>query len=144
MTTTSIAHLKLNPLAYIRIACGLLYVPHILFKLNGMSASAAFFAKAGFQPPMFFLILGLIMETVCAIGLTFNILTKWIGLASAGVLLVATYATLATKGFGWLWNLGGIEYLLLWVGLSLMLAINAWQEEYAEFGRVSLLFPKRR
>lgn len=134
---------KFDPLAYARIACGLLYVPHIFFKLNGMAGSAAFFAKAGFQPPMFFLILALAMETVCAVGLTFNILTKWVGFISAGVLLVAVYATVATKGFGWLWNLGGIEYLILWAGLSLLLALNAWKQEYAEFGRFSLIFPQR-
>lgn len=142
MATNTTSLQKFDPFVTIRIACGLLYVPHILFKLNGMAGSAAFFAKAGFQPPMFFLILALIMETVCALGLTFNILTKWVGLISASVLLVATYATVATKGFGWLWNLGGIEYLLLWAGLSLLLALAAWKQELAEFGRFSLLFPR--
>ena len=33
----------------IRMLCGLLYVPHIVYKLAGMEGAAAFFAKAGFH-----------------------------------------------------------------------------------------------
>ncbi|MEN3111165.1 DoxX family protein [Uliginosibacterium paludis] len=132
-----------DPIVPIRVAAGLLYVPHVFFKLFGMAGSAAFFARAGFQPPMFFLILALVMETVCAIGLTFNILTKWIGLISASVLAVAAYATIATKGLGWFWNLGGVEYLFVWAGISVVLALDAWKRELNSYGRFSFLFPQR-
>lgn len=131
-----------DPMTVIRVCSGLLYVPHVLYKLLRLDGSAAFFAKAGFQPPMAFLVLALIMETVCALGLTFNILTKWVGLISASVLAVAAYAVIATKGLGWFWNLGGVEYLFVWAGLSVLLALDAWKRELGSYGRAFLLFPK--
>src|SRR3954453_1750144 len=130
-----------DPLMPIRVMAGLFYLPHILFKLNGMAGSVAFFEKAGFNPPMLFLILALVAEVVCAIGLTFDILTKWIGLVSAGVMGFALYGILATKGPGWLWNLGGVEYLVFWGVTSLALAAEAWRREARAYGRVFLLFP---
>lgn len=134
----------IDPLVPVRIACGLLYLPHIAFKLMGMSGTVAFFAKAGFNPPFEFAVLALVAESTCAIGLTFGILTKWIGFASAAVLTVAAYATIAAKGnvFGWLWNLGGIEYLVLWAGLSILVALHAWRQERAAYGRNFVLFPR--
>ncbi|CAO3377006.1 DoxX family protein [Azospirillum argentinense] len=130
-----------NPVVVLRVLSGLLYVPHILFKLNALEGSAAFFAKAGFAPPMAFVVVALVMETVCAVGLTFNLYVKWIGLASAGVLAVAGYAVFATKGAGWLWNLGGVEYLAFWALSSLSLAVHAWRSEWERNGRLSLFGP---
>jgi len=132
-----------DPIVVIRILCGLLFIPHIIFKLNGMDGAAAFFAKAGFSPAMPVLILALIAETTAAIGLIFGILTKWTGLLSAALLAGATQAVLATKGAVWLWNLGGIEYNLFWCVLSLILAANAWRDERRQFGRSFLFFPSR-
>ncbi len=133
-----------DPMVVVRIMCGLLYIPHILFKLNGMSGAAAFFGKAGFNPPMAFVFLALAAETICAVGLTFDILTKWVGLVSAGVMAVAAYAVFATKGIGWLWNLGGVEYLALWAGLSVLVAVQAWREERKTYGHFFLLSPGMR
>ena len=39
-----------NPIVPIRIMLGLLFIPHILFKLNDIPGSTAFFAKVGLQP----------------------------------------------------------------------------------------------
>lgn len=130
-----------DPLVVIRILCGLLFVPHILFKLNGMDGAAVFFAKAGFHPAMLFVVLALIAETISAIGLVFGILTKWTGLLSAVVLAGATQAVLATKGGVWLWNLGGIEYNVFWCAISLILAAHAWRQERTVYGRNFLLSP---
>lgn len=131
-----------DPLVPIRMLCGLLYVPHVVYKLAGMEGAAAFFAKAGFHPPMLFLIMGLIAETVCAVGLTFGILTKWIGIISAGVMLMAAYATVVAKGeFAWLWNGGGIEYIVAWGAMSLLVAAHAWRREFVAYGRVFVLGP---
>ncbi|WP_448189444.1 DoxX family protein [Azospirillum sp. sgz301742] len=127
-----------EPAIVVRMMCGLLYIPHILFKLNAMDGAAAFFGKAGFTPPMAFVVLALVMETVCAVGLTFNIHTKWVGLLSAGVMAVAAYAVFATKGVGWLWNLGGVEYLAFWGVSSLALAAHAWKQERKTYGRITL------
>jgi putative oxidoreductase len=128
-------------MAQVRVLCGVLYLPHIVFKLAALDGAAAFFAKAGFQPPMLFMVLGLLAETACAVGLSFNILTKWVGLLSAGVMVVATYAVVATKGAGWLWNLGGVEYLALWAALSVVVSVQAWSTERSTYGRSFLLFP---
>ena len=38
---------------------------------------------------------------------------------SAGCMAVAAYAVFATKGVGWLWNMGGVEYLAMWALVSL-------------------------
>jgi putative oxidoreductase len=130
-----------DPLMPIRVMAGLFYLPHILFKLNGMAGSAAFFGKAGFHPPMLFLVLALVAEVVCAVGLTFGILTKWVGSVSAGVMGFAIYAIFATKGVGWLWNLGGVEYLVFWAVTSLAIAAEAWRREWQAHGRLFLLAP---
>jgi putative oxidoreductase len=130
-----------EPEVYFRVMCGVLYVPHILFKLNSMESSAVFFAKAGFSPGYAFVILALVLETISAIGLTFGFFVKWTGLISAGVLAVAAYAVCVTKGAGWLWNLGGVEYLVFWSLGSLVFAIKEWKQEFARYGRLSLLRP---
>lgn len=116
-----------QPLTSIRIAAGLLYIPHILFKLTGIAGSLAFFAKAGLTPAPLFLGLALVVETIACVGLTFGLFLRWTGLISAGCMAVAAYAVFATKGVGWLWNLGGVEYLAMWALVSLALAYSAWK-----------------
>ncbi len=130
-----------DPAAFFRMALGALYVPHILFKVMGLNGAVAFFAKAGFQPAYFFVVLAIVMETVAALGLFFNVMIKWTGLLSAAVLGVAAYAVLVTKGVGWLWNLGGVEYIALWGFGSLCYALQAWKREVSEYGRFYLLNP---
>ena len=104
---------------------------HIVFKLTGISGAVAFFAKAGFNPPLAFVVLAIVAESICAVALTLGILTKWAGLASAAVMAVAAYATVAAKGeVFWLWNLGGIGYVVLWGALSILVAIHAWRQEH--------------
>ena len=84
----------------------------------------------------------LITETISAIGLTFNILTKWTGLVGAAVMASATQAVLTLKGgYVWLWNFGGIEYNVAWLILCLVVAVNAWREERKQYGRNFLFFP---
>lgn len=130
-----------DPIVVVRILCGLLFVPHILFKLNGFDGAVAFFAKAGFDPALPFVILAIVAESVAALGLILNIAVKWTGLLAAFVMAGATKAVLATKGAIWLWNLGGVEYNVFWTVLCLVLAIHAWRQERASYGRNFLLFP---
>lgn len=117
-----------QPMTAIRIAAGLFYVPHILFKLTGVAGSLAFFAKAGLTPAPLFLGLALVVETIACLALTFGLFLRWTGLMSAGCMAVAAYAVFATKGAGWLWNLGGVEYLAMWAVVSLAIAYAAWKE----------------
>lgn len=130
-----------DPAVFLRLTLGALYLPHIAFKLMDLNGAQAFFGKAGFHPALFFVVLALVMESVSAFGLIFNVMIKYTGLISTGVLAVAMYAVVATKGVGWLWNLGGLEYLALWCGGSFVLALNAWRKEFSTYGRVFILQP---
>jgi putative oxidoreductase len=117
-----------NPINVIRIMAGLFYVPHVLFKVTGFAGSLLAFQKMGFEPPRFWVSLAILTETVCAVGLTFNLYTRYVGLMSAGTMVLAAYGTFATKGVHWMWNFGGIEYLVFWGVASLALAVHAWKE----------------
>jgi putative oxidoreductase len=132
-----------DPVVLLRVLSGLFYAPHVLFKLNNMTGSATFFGRI-LPFPEVMLYLALAAEIACLFGLTLNILVKWLGLVSFGIMAIALYATLKTKGALWLWNLGGVEYLVFWGLTSLALGARAWKQEQAEYGRVSLLFPALR
>lgn len=121
-----------NGVNIIRVMAGAFYAPHIIYKMVGFDGSLAFFAKAGLEPAGLFLVLALITETVCCLGLFFGILTRWVGVLSAGAMTVAAYATIATKGIGWYWNKGGVEYLVFWGVTSLALALIAWRRHWAD------------
>jgi putative oxidoreductase len=123
-----------RPMDSVRVLCGLFYIPHVIGKITGYAGTVAFFAKAGFQPPAFFVLLAMVMEAACAIGLILGIGTKYLGVVSAGLMAVAAYAIVATRGLGWFWAGGGIEYLCLWGFLSLAIAADAWKREPGFFG----------
>ncbi|MBR0657911.1 DoxX family protein [Neoroseomonas oryzicola] len=129
-----------DPVVVVRLMCGLFYAPHILFKLGNMAGSAAFFGRV-LPYGEVMLYLAIAAETACLVGLTLNVMVKWLGFVSAGIMAIAVYATVMTKGAGWLWNLGGVEYLVFWGVTSVALAVNAWKQEKARFGRFFLLVP---
>lgn len=120
-----------NPLVAVRLMCGLFYVPHVMFKITGFEGSLAAFGKMGFQPPMFWVLLAIATEVICALGLTFNVYVQFVGLMSAGTMALAAYGTFATKGVHWMWNFGGVEYIAMWGIASFMLGVAAWREVLA-------------
>jgi putative oxidoreductase len=120
-----------NPVVVVRLMAGLFYIPHIVFKLTGFSASIAAFGKMGFEPALYWLLLAIATETICAIGLTLNVYTRYVALMSAGTMALAVYGTFATKGVHWMWNFGGVEYLVFWGVASLALAVADWKEVWA-------------
>ena len=61
-----------------------------------------------------------------------------VGLLAAAVMCTATVAVLQTVGMVWLWNFGGIEYNVVWA----LVAIYAWVDERAKYGRNFLFLPK--
>ncbi len=130
-----------DPAVAVRLMAGVFYVPHALFKLNGLEGAAALFGRIGFHPPMAWVGMAIAAELACAVALTLNIQVKWMGLVSAFVMLLAGYAVVMTKGPVWLWNFGGVEYIAFWGVASLALAAQAWKREYAAYGRVFLLWP---
>ena len=107
----------------LRIATGLLFVPHALFKLNNMAASVALFGKIGFAAPEFFVWLTVVAELAAAIGMVLNLCTRWSALIGAGIMFVASLSVLNLKGPVWLWNLGGIEYNVFWAIACLAVAL---------------------
>jgi putative oxidoreductase len=125
-----------NPVVVVRMMCGLFYIPHVLFKLQGFEGSAAAFAKMGFEPAVPWLLLAITTETLCAVGLTLNMYVQFTGLMSAGVMALAVYGTFTTKGVHWMWNFGGVEYLAFWGVASFALAVAAWKEVLAGDRRV--------
>ncbi|SFO28309.1 putative oxidoreductase [Cohaesibacter marisflavi] len=134
----------LTPFALLRIVTGLIYIPHVLFKFQAFDMLLGYFAKVGLQPAIFFVLLAIVTETAVVIGLTFNILTKWLGLASTGTMAIAAYTTLFTKGeFVWTWNKGGVEYIFLLGFVSFIVAWEAWRQERAEYGRNFFLWPTK-
>jgi putative oxidoreductase len=120
-----------NPSVAVRLMAGLFYIPHVLFKLMGFSASVAAFGKMGFEPALYWLLLAIATETICAVGLTLNVYTRYVGLMSAGTMALAVYGTFATKGVHWMWNFGGVEYLVFWGVASFALAVHAWKEVWS-------------
>lgn len=128
-----------NPIVVVRLMAGLFYVPHVLFKLMGFSASVAAFGKMGFDPPLYWLSLAIVTETICAIGLTLNLYTRYVGLMSASTMALAVYGTFVTKGTHWMWNFGGVEYLVFWGVASLALAVHAWKEVWTAEKGISRL-----
>lgn len=133
-----------DPITLIRIMCGLIYIPHILFKLKGIEGAAAFFAKAGLEPAIPFVYAAILAESVSALGLISGFMTKWAGLFSAVVMAMATQAVISTKGAVWLWNFGGIEYNVVWCAISLIVAYAAWREERHTYGRNFLFCPPKQ
>lgn len=117
-----------NPIVVVRLMSGLFYLPHAFFKINGFEGSVGAFAAMGFQPAIFWVLLAIATELVCAVGLTLNVYTRYVGLASAGTMALAAYGTFATKGVHWMWNFGGVEYIVFWGVTSLALAVHAWKD----------------
>lgn len=117
-----------NPIVLIRLMAGLFYVPHTLFKITGFAGSLTAFGAMGFQPPLFWVSLAILVEAICAVGLTFNLYTRYVGLMSAGTMVLAAYGTFMTKGIHWMWNFGGVEYIAFWGVASLAVALHAWKE----------------
>lgn len=120
-----------NPAVVVRIMAGLFYVPHALFKITGLAGSQVAFAAMGFHPPLFWVALAILTEVLCAVGLTLNLYTRYVGFMSAGTMALAVYGTFMTKGVHWMWNFSGVEYLVFWGVASAVLAIQAWKEVLA-------------
>lgn len=123
-----------DPMVVTRILCGLFYFPHAISKITGFAGTVGFFTKAGFAPAEAFVVLSIVMELTCAIGLTFGVFTKYLGVVSAGLMVVAAYAIVQVYGLGWFWAGHGIEYLVFWGVASLAVALDAWNRNPGVFG----------
>lgn len=117
-----------NGAVVLRLICGLFFFPHICFKIVGNPPPAlAFFVKAGFNPPLFYMRLAVVVETVAALGLLFGIYTQWAALLAAASLTVAAVAVcFFNRSVKWLWNLGGMEFCVFWAIACVAVAMLYW------------------
>ncbi len=95
----------------IRIVAGLSLVAHGYPKFLNLSANAAFFEKAGFEPAMFWTIVVALTETVGGLCLAVGFLTR---LVAVPILIFLLTAITYHWQFGFYWNARGIEYPLFW------------------------------
>ena len=119
-----------NGLNILRIICGLFLFPHVMGKFAAGTVSAgtaAFFAKAGFQPPEVWVCIAAVSETAAGVALVLGICTRFAALGAAVLLAIAVYSLQVVKGFGWTWNTGGYEYPVFWAITSLAVALEAWK-----------------
>jgi putative oxidoreductase len=115
----------------LRIICGAFMFPHALSKFSGGGLSVGtlgFFAKAGFQPPEFWVWLAVLMEAGTGVALVLGLCTRYAALGAAGALAVAVYALHVVKGFGWTWNTGGYEYPVFWAIACLCVAMTEFRQ----------------
>ena len=118
----------------LRIISGAFMFPHAASKFTDGALTAgtvAFFAKAGLNPPEFWIYLAALVEVVAGVALILGVCTRYAAVAAAGALAVAVYALQTVKGFGWTWNTGGYEYPVFWGLVCVAIAIEAWKAELA-------------
>ncbi len=120
-----------DPAVLLRITSGIFHLPHLIQKVNPFERALGTFAHSGLNPPGFWLVLAIIVEALCVVGLTLGIYTKWAAMLSAGFMLVVIYAILYAKGWVFLWNFGGIEFAVFWLLVSIVVALQARQQERA-------------
>ena len=114
----------------VRIICGAFMFPHAIgkFAAGGLAPGiVCFFAKAGFHPPEYWVLLAAAAEIATGIALVLGICTRWAALGAAGVMIFAVYALQVVKGFGWTWNTGGYEYPVFWAIAALAVAITEFK-----------------
>jgi putative oxidoreductase len=114
----------------VRIICGAFMFPHALgkFTAGGLAPGiVGFFAKAGFQPPEYWVLLAAAAEIATGVALVLGICTRWAALGATGVMIFAVYALQVVKGFGWTWNTGGYEYPVFWAIAALAVAITEFK-----------------
>ena len=123
-----------EPWNILRIMAGANMFPHLLskFAAGGLATgTVGFFAKAGFQPPEFFVVMAAVAEFVAGASLVLGICTRFGALGAAGVLALAIYAVQTVKGFAWTWNTGGHEYNVFWAVVCLTIAMNEFRRRSA-------------
>jgi putative oxidoreductase len=119
-----------NPWNILRIISGAFMFPHAASKfVNGAlsAGTVGFFAKAGFAPPEFWVVLAALVELGTGVALVLGICTRFAALGAAGALLIAVYALQVVKGFGWTWNTGGYEYPVFWGIVCICVAMNEFK-----------------
>lgn len=110
--------------AGLRVMAGAFFIPHILGKALPPHGPVNFFAAAGYPVPWFTMTFVGVIEVAVAICLIFGVYVRYAALVGAGVLGIAAASIIKVGGDGvWLWNFGGVEYLIFWALLCVFVAI---------------------
>lgn len=120
-----------NPWNTLRILCGAWFFPHALskFSAGGLNpATVGFFAEAGFSPAQSWVVLAAVSELAVGLLLVLGLATRFSALAAVAILWLAAVALSLVAGVRWFWNGGGIEYLIFWSLMCLLVAQHAWQQ----------------
>ena len=117
-----------NGAVLLRVICALFFLPHLAFKTFGNPPPALeVFIAAGFKPPKFYMRLAIVVESVAGLGLLLGIYTQWAALVAAASLTVAAGAICSVnRSARWMWNLGGMEYLVFWALTCVAVAMLHW------------------
>jgi putative oxidoreductase len=129
VTTVPAASLDAMSWTLVRIATGLILVPHGAQKLfgwfggGGLAGTAQFFEQSlGLYPGLLFAGLAGATEFIGGLLLALGLLTR---LSAAAVVGVMAYAAFVVHwGNGFFWTAGGYEYPLLWGLVALALVIR--------------------
>ncbi len=128
-TTASTASLDAVSWTLVRVATGLILVPHGAQKLfgwfggGGLGGTAQFFEQnLGLYPGLLFAGLAGATEFIGGLFLALGLLTR---LSAAAVVAVMAYAAFVVHwGNGFFWTAGGYEFPLLWGLVALALVIR--------------------
>jgi putative oxidoreductase len=112
-----------DPLAVLRVICGVWFVPHCIGKMRNVGPASQTFAKAGLHPPRFFVFLTIVLEIVAGLGLALNIQPRLAAALAVAVLAGASYAVLKINGLNWRWQKQGPEYMVFWA-LACVLSVS--------------------
>jgi putative oxidoreductase len=115
-------------LAYplIRLAAGLLLVPHGGQKLFGWFGAnperlAAGFSKIGFEPGSLWVMVAGSVEFFCGLLIAIGFLTRP---AALGATILLAVAVKVQSPAGWLWTGGGVEFALFWAVVTFAIALH--------------------
>jgi putative oxidoreductase len=105
----------------IRLVAGLSLIPHGWPKLMNPAGTAAFLAKEGFEPAMFWAVALGLTETLGGLLLAIGLFTR---VACMPVLVFLTTAVVHHSQYGFAWNETGFEYPLFWAIVVFHFLIN--------------------
>ena len=116
---------SVDGIAVVRILCGLFLLPHTVAKLRNIGKAAEFFDKIWFRPARFFVVLTAVMEAVAATSLVLSIYPQIGALIAATILIVAAGAQAKVNGLAWRWQFLGVEYMLFWAFVCLVVGFSS-------------------
>ncbi|WP_394888588.1 DoxX family protein [Mesorhizobium sp. AaZ16] len=116
--------LLLEPMAVLRILCGVWFLPHCMGKMRNIGPASVTFAKAGFHPARLFVITTIVVELVAGAGLVLNIYPRLAAALAVWVLLGASYAVIKINGWNWRWQKQGPEFMVFWAAVCVLSTLD--------------------